>query len=713
MKQYILLILSFLMAGRMLAEDEQVLVFRNTGEVNLFYTNTLDSVTSSCIDAEGVLHGEPVSQVFWSKDTVMAIPLAEIDSVAIGDRNVMEFQEDVKQLTMVADLPWIIRFDGQSIFYRTDTPSSILPREGMKLFYGLDGEEDSVFPYGLCAKVTNVMTVAGEIRVDIESVALDEIFSRLFLAGRVQTEMNAQSSGRRAPQIDIPPVTLSVNSGLALDGMGSINVKGEVKVSGNVIFSTEYRHADLTMSYGYGVGLSLEAKENATCHVNKLGPKTKIGTIWGLLNLEAAVGAFADVTAEMNLDMGIERTYTRKMSWTHQGEEDHFEMFNVSGDESSEDKAHVDLTLDGSVLFGPMMEVDFATIGSLVGARAKVKAGTEVTGHLSMGMLRNMRNYTSQAYANGELSFYGKAALEGYLTNRRLLAWNEVEEHKIFDTSLTFGGHTMRLFPEYTQRSATAATQQTKEVKVSVAAAVEETPPTDIETGFEIVDPQGEVVDSVFNGTIEAETENQEVQTFDSEITMPETVKADDMDGYTMRPVFHYAGFTISAAPVGIRKDVLLQPYSFGQSNGAATFVSSGPFIGSTVIDSTLYIVGTYLPVPLKNNIFKSKGTSSSSSLPVGKQIDGNAAAELVGTWKGMLDGEEVTLAFDADGTGTLNNEEHFDYLLNNPQSGDLLLLFEDGETKVYAVLSVTYDALTIINKRDKSRTRYVLNRIS
>ena len=29
MKQYILLILSFLMAGRMLAEDEQVLVFRN------------------------------------------------------------------------------------------------------------------------------------------------------------------------------------------------------------------------------------------------------------------------------------------------------------------------------------------------------------------------------------------------------------------------------------------------------------------------------------------------------------------------------------------------------------------------------------------------------------------------------------------------------------------------------------------------------------
>lgn len=271
----------------------------------------------------------------------------------------------------------------------------------------------------------------------------------------------------------------------------------------------------------------------------------------------------------------------------------------------------------------------------------------------------------------------------------------------------------MRLFPEYTQRSATAATQQTKEVKVSVAAAVEETPPTDIETGFEIVDPQGEVVDSVFIGTIEAETENQEVQTFDSEITMPETVKADDMEGYTMRPVFHYAGFTISAAPVGIRKDVLLQPYSFGQSNGAATFVSSGPFMGSAVIDSTLYIVGTYLPVPLKNNIFKSKGTSSSSSLSVGKQIDGNAAAELVGTWKGMLDGEEVTLAFDADGTGTLNNEEHFDYLLNNPQSGDLLLLFEDGETKVYAVLSVTYDALTIINKRDKSRTRYVLNRIS
>lgn len=45
------------------SDDEQVLVFRNTGEVNLFFTSEIDSIVMSCYDADSVMHDRPVSQV--------------------------------------------------------------------------------------------------------------------------------------------------------------------------------------------------------------------------------------------------------------------------------------------------------------------------------------------------------------------------------------------------------------------------------------------------------------------------------------------------------------------------------------------------------------------------------------------------------------------------------------------------------------------------
>lgn len=201
-------------------------------------------------------------------------------------------------------------------------------------------------------------------------------------------------------------------------------------------------------------------------------------------------------------------------------------------------------------------------------------------------------------------------------------------------------------------------------------------------------------------------------QTFDTEMALPAAVKQEDMEGYTMRPVFHYAGYTISAAPVGIKKDVLLQPYTSSLSNGAVSFVSSGPFIGSAVGNGTLYQVGMYMPVPLKDNVFKDKDSSPSVIVNVGTYIGSDDAEALVGTWKGVLNGEEITLTLLDDGTGTYNDRA-FEYLLNIPQSGDLQLVFDDGETIVLCVLSISDTKLTVIDKRDKNETVCILTRKS
>ena len=68
-------------------EDKQVLVFRHSGEVNLFYAEELTRISCSDVDPLGVKHDQIVSQVFATKDTSYIIPIADIDSVVFGNRN--------------------------------------------------------------------------------------------------------------------------------------------------------------------------------------------------------------------------------------------------------------------------------------------------------------------------------------------------------------------------------------------------------------------------------------------------------------------------------------------------------------------------------------------------------------------------------------------------------------------------------------------------
>ena len=186
---------------------------------------------------------------------------------------------------------------------------------------------------------------------------------------------------------------------------------------------------------------------------------------------------------------------------------------------------------------------------------------------------------------------------------------------------------------------------------------------------------------------------------------LPSSIKHEDLEGYTIRPIFHYAGYTISAAPVGISKDVLLQSYSATQTNGAMTFIGNSPFLSSFVKDSTLYQIGLYLPVPLKNNVYQQ---GKDRKIITGTPIDDWHSGLLIGTWTGIVNGENVTLTFNEDDTGKFNNVA-FVYELNNPQSGDLELKFDNGETMIFRLLSVTEGELMLMDKRDESQTVWTL----
>ena len=120
MKKLLTLFLSLIALLPIYAQTErgeQVLVFRNTGEVNLFFSEQLDSIVYSRLDTANVEHENIVSQIFYSPDTAIVIPINEIDSVAFGSRNETVFKKEVRQLNDV-DCQWIIKYDGSNIFYK-------------------------------------------------------------------------------------------------------------------------------------------------------------------------------------------------------------------------------------------------------------------------------------------------------------------------------------------------------------------------------------------------------------------------------------------------------------------------------------------------------------------------------------------------------------------------------------------------------------------
>lgn len=682
-----ILIIAFIFLGYISSiaaqdESEQVLVFRSTGEVNLFYSNQIDSIECSHWSIDSVWHDDVITQVFYTRDTTLVIPLEEIDSVAFGNRNIIEFENDVKELTPNHDLLWIIRFDGSSIFYKPSTPSDVLPLNGQKLFYGYydeDEESSALFPYGLCAKVTQVSNLSSEIRVDVQTIEPDEIFKKLFYAGPVSQRQTLSKGMKRA--------SVNGNITLPLGGIGEVQVNGEIQVNGNAVISlpTHYYHTDLDIALSYNFEVNASTTDNATINYEELSNSRTIATFYRVLNVRAAIGAFADLKAELSLGLEMERTYNRKLSWTRHNGENTFFFIDAESDEPYKDKASIDLTLDGSVYFGPILRLDFSTVGDLAGARAKLKIGPEITGQLSMGILRDMRDYNPEYYGLAQLDACAKVGLEGYAINRSGLVWGDVVEHKIFEIEGRSTKHTLNLFPQYEGTRGVQADEKLSTI-ITVSTKSPEEIVHEIESGFELVDNNDQIVDSVFVQTIKAN--DKSIQGISYEFTLPKQSTA--VNGLRVRPVFHYADLTISADYASVQKGFQIQPVIFCGSNGAVNYAASYPFAGEVTNDKTNYRAGAYLAIGSCDTVFK----KDDPTINVLTFIDESILDKLIGTWQGTEMEQEVEYIFNEDFSGS-RNALPFTYDINVPQCGQISLYFEGNDVPmILSVIDLQYNIM-------------------
>lgn len=712
MKKPLLLIIFLLAAAGMKAQDntsEQVLVFRNTGEVNLFYTDRLQRIEFSRFDADSVEHESIVSQVFCTMDTTMFVPVSQIDSVAFGQRNEEVRKEGVRNM-QEEDCQWIIRYEENRIYYKKETPGNILPKKGEKLFYG---KEDDLFPTGLIARVDAVTLQHEEYVVSVSDLELSDVFERLFYAGKIGAAPPYSRSGKKISSVFDHSVRgeMEVAAGpMALTG------KYEFEATGNVVANPLKGYYYLSLDGTTTIDGHLEAKGGSSFKGEKEMDLAKmpLGVYALVFTPNLSLNSFLEIEAEAAGHIGIKRTLRHHLKYEKHPKKDPVMEIRHRDNEDTNpnDSITAGLTLRGSVYGGVSTTFDFNILKETAGARAKLKIGPRFSGEFGMEVLRAVAGpeYNANSYAKFVLECCTRLGMTGSVYKRSIFTGSG-EEHELFNASLDIFKRDIDLFPIFARPTAVneVAGKNTnhRNETISVSVKTKTELPYKLDLNFEIVDARNEPIDSISAGTLEARKKNVQGVAAIFEDT---DLKGNDVKEVSVRPVFYYGTHKVKAMNIGIKSDMQIQPVVYAMCSGATTVLSGYPYSGQATFDGVHYQAGPYIPVPVADTVFVKE-------LPVpsnGNYLTEEQREMLAGTWKGTgKNQKEVIYKFNDDETGTCETDGHtrnFIYAMNSPQSGDILLQWtDDNSTLVMKAVYIgeTEMRYSLANDREK----YILKR--
>lgn len=667
---------------------EQVLVFRNTGEVNLFFSEQLDSIIYSRIDTANIKHEKIVSQIFYSPDTAIVIPINEIDSVAFGSRNEVVFKKDVRELNEV-DRQWIIRYDGSNIFYKLSTPTNILPSKGDRLFYG---ERDNIFPNGLAVKVNDVTRTNEAYTVTVTEVDLKEIFERLFFAGSVEAAnyTTIHNTSKQNAPTEINNINFSKDYNVEYDGNSAkFGVSYSLNINNSYIVARPldgYYSFKAELYHSLGTSISADISK-AKYSKDWDGLKIPLGRYAMVFTPYFHLKPFVSLNAEMSGNMNTERNMVTRINYSSKrGSKPAFTMTTERTD--GNDHASTDIVCDGELYFGVAPILDFNVLQETAGVRAKMRFGPCFNSEFGLGVITQLaESYNIEAY--GKANFSACLRLKGEATYyTRNWFTNEEREDYIFDWQKDYLKKKYDLLPLFMYSKAVRPKSNKKDI---IEVAVKTKPDSLIESkkeiGFEIADKNNVSIDSCYVNPIESENKEKMCYATEMDITSKD-IKSQEV---VVRPVIHYADYTLRADNIAFNNDMPIQPMVFTMSNGITMALSGMPYTGEASNDCILYKAGPYIPIPIYDKDFGKKKSVQTIFI-------GNDENEwLLGTWKGKADEDYVEYTFRDDNSGNRKAESEsceFTYYTNYPQSGKLTLYLEDDSAIVFIVNNITETTL-------------------
>lgn len=671
--------------------SEQVLVFRSSGEINLFYTDKLDSIGFSKYDKDSVLQENVVSQVFYSPDTTLVVPISEIDSVAFGSRNELQFKKDVHQMG-VEDSLWIVSFDGERIIYKKNTPFSVLPKIGEKLFYG---NLDDLFPFGLAAKVENIEKSKDCIVVVVRSVEFKDIFNKAFYAGTLVSSAPTTRLSKVKKGFSLHDIVERNFNIENEDLSASLGISYEYELVGNVVAAPLRGFYSLSCDFEGILSSSLSASISRGASITDEWGMIKIplGTFAGVFVPHITFRTFFELNAEFCGKLEMLRSDKTHFEYIKTfGKEPIVLQRKMSGDKSN-DIAKLDVTCNGDLYTGVSGILSFDILKEHAGARLKLKIGPAFHSEFGLGLLRELSySYKPEAYGKATLTTCLRRNVEGTIYTRKLFE-DEENERSIFSVNHDYLTRNIDLLPKF---------MKTNAVKVNLGKlnTVEVATQTENETlnhgnkniGFELLDKDEKTIDSCF------------VEPMDSMSTIKGFVAKFDLKNYRdeviSRPIVHYAGHTVKAQYASMMSDVQMQPIVFAMSNSNMSCISGIPFCGSANDGTTLYTAGPFLPVNIPDTVYVKK-----KEIEPYIYLDDSQQDILYGSWTDIE--ENITYTFGEEMQGSVESSTYSGsmiYLLNYPQSGKVTIYLGNDETIVLSILSISNNK--IIYKRDNDNKK-------
>ncbi|MBD5234240.1 MAG: hypothetical protein HDS65_08710 [Bacteroidales bacterium] len=695
MKKITVIFIIVLTAITAFADNNPVLVFRKDGSVDILSTDSLKRIECSMADADGNLTDKVTDQIFVLPDKHISIPVADIDSVVFGFRSSVIPKTGARRISE-EEIGYISSFDGKILRYRSTAPAGIIPPKGSKIYYDAFAE---VLPYGLCAEVSSVSVDAAGYAVEIKDLAPSEVFDEYFVSGNFELSMPApQASDKRRTNLsDIKDgLPFNINTDVV-----DVSAKGIVKLRfENLVASvlTGYYSADIFLEGGIEVEADLYYPKPIKKEFESAPIRLFQGTIGGVLYPSLNMYLFADIEASCSLGLNLERSIGLHYRWVNNKGDIKIEQIRDEETGSAmehTDKATTDLLLSGNIHLGVEPEICINTLFNAAGAGITAKTGPELSAEFGLETLNDL----SEEY---NPILYSKAFIDlCLLTKLETYAYTFNRESKIplpFEGEIRAFNHRWDLLPKLVSMAARmcstpeAGVPYSREQVIQVATSTDTPIAHDLPIGFEVVnEANGEVAAEIFTGeTIAAEVDT--IQGFVGEVPFINQ----DAIGFVARPVVKYSDKIVKCAPTDIMEGGKIQQVFATLCSSRAYFVGGAPIIGQLTSGNTTFIVGNQMPIAIPNPAFKNKRTAKVLSFIESQgSIAGGSSASIFGDWNGIYGDMEIQLSLRTDGTATYNGEQA-KMQLNIPQSGVVLLTFDDGRTLLIEIIGVNAESLQI-----------------
>ena len=400
--------------------DKRITVFLKNSPAEVYNAGELESVDFSFVGNDDKEYDHIVSHVFtMGFDSVASYPVELIDSIVFGSGNNRVPKETSVEITE-AKHAYITGYEDGVIHYTLQTPAALLPSVNDLIYYDNISE---IFPAGLCAKVTGVMSQDESIAVAVTEVEPSELFDEYVVSTEFAGEPHQVYIDSEGDEEDAAPEPQC--RATVWDGQRKYNMKA------NVGLSTSYVRYDILSGDIFAkITLTVDGEYNLNCRhngnvdVTYSSGKTvavpiaisEVNKKWFNPTMDMKVSFKVKATSsDVNLD--IKRKHKASFYYIVSKGDTILYKPEMAADGDCITTFNNDAYLDGTLSLTGSFTISMRPFMRNKGTRAVISTGPSLKGSIGAESLKKMSaEYVRELYDKSQLSLNTSMSVSGSST---------------------------------------------------------------------------------------------------------------------------------------------------------------------------------------------------------------------------------------------------------------------------------------------------------